>query len=268
LRGLVSAREHGRLLAWDEKDWVYLLDQTGNLQGQVRPPGRLAAATAADDGSAYALCGTRGEVCWLKPDLSTVWQAAVPRDAVAAAIDPFGRFLAVSDDNGGLHVFDRHAHPVFQLQSPRPFHHMTFIPATPFLVACADYGLVACFDMKGQWIWRDGIVAHIGSLAVDGYGEHILLACYSEGMHWYGLDGKRQVKHTGTDPCRLAAVSFDACHILTAGLTDRLEVRDAGGNGVGTYICESSPVALTLSPLGNHAAAALADGTLLGMDIA
>ncbi len=267
LRGLATARERLRVLVWDEKDWLYLFDQNGNLQGQVQPPGRLAAASCADDGSAYAVCGSRGEVWWLKPDLTTAWQTAVPRGAVTLALDSFGQFLAVSDANGGLHVYDRDAATVFSVQSPRPFHHLAFVPSAPCLLACADYGVVGCFDMDGKWLWRDGLVAHIGALAVSGNGERILLACYSEGLQWYSLDGKRQVRQTAPDPCRLAAVSYEGGVILTAGLADRLQVLDLNGTSIGAYIVDSPAVALSLSALGDYASVALSDGTLLGLKL-
>src|SRR5690348_9246417 len=72
-RGLSLAREKQTLLVWDENHWLTLLNHQGERQGQMRLSG-LAAACAADDGSAYAALGQRGEVWWLEPDLTTRWQ--------------------------------------------------------------------------------------------------------------------------------------------------------------------------------------------------
>ena len=77
LRGLVLARERGRLLAWDDNHWLYLLTHKGERQGQWHSPGDLAAVCCADDGSAYAAVGTRGDIWWLAPDLMPRWQAAL-----------------------------------------------------------------------------------------------------------------------------------------------------------------------------------------------
>src|SRR5579871_3150681 len=80
LRGLVQAREKGRLLAWDALNWLYLFDQAGKRQGQVRLAVPLTAAACAEDGSAYA-AGSQADVWWLGPDLMTIWQRPLPRPA-------------------------------------------------------------------------------------------------------------------------------------------------------------------------------------------
>src|SRR5262249_21900597 len=73
-RGMSLARETGSLLAWDESDSIYLVNRSGELQGRSRPPGGAVAACHADDGSACAAIGARGEVVWLKPDLTARWE--------------------------------------------------------------------------------------------------------------------------------------------------------------------------------------------------
>jgi hypothetical protein len=264
LRGVSAARESLRLVVWDEKDWIYLLDQAGSLHGQFRPRGRLASACCADDGSAYGACGARGEVWWLRPDLSTAWEAAVPRCAIACALDSFGQHLAVSDANGGLHLFDANAHVIFCLQSPRPFHHLAFAPSEPHLFACADYGLVACIDPIGRWMWRDGLVAHMGGISVSGKPENVFLACYSECVQRYTFDGKRDGTFAARDSSRLVAVSYEGNVVVTAGLTERIHLLDSDGNSIGTHVCDSAPVALSVSAIGDHVVLAHADGRLTG----
>src|SRR5438552_17435935 len=73
-RGLALAREKGWVLAWDEAHWLYLLNQKGERQAQVHAPAALAAACCADDGSACAAVGGRGEVWWLAPGPTTPWE--------------------------------------------------------------------------------------------------------------------------------------------------------------------------------------------------
>lgn len=266
LRGLTQAREKGDLLVWDAQDWLYLLNQAGTLQGQVRVPGRLAAAACAEDGSAYVAAGAQGEVWWLGPDLMTAWQRALPRPAVAVAVDAFGRYAAVADAGGQLHVFDRLGQLAWQVQSPRPFHHLAFVPAAPYLVACADYGLVACFDHQGQWVWREGLVAHVGALAVDGYGDQIVLACFSEGLLRYSLAGTKRPRYPLAEPCRLVSISFNGESMLAAGVSRRLHVLDALGHSLVSHELDQKPVAIGMSALGDSATVALPDGTLLGLE--
>src|SRR5436853_547202 len=98
-----------------------------------------------------------GRVLWSHPI------AAVPR--------------GVADARGTLRLFDRHGRTLWKTDNPRPFQHLAFVPEAPLLLGSADYGLIACFDQAGACVWRDGLVAHIGSLAVSGDGSQIVLAC-------------------------------------------------------------------------------------------
>jgi hypothetical protein len=264
---LVLARERGWLLAWDDKDWIYLLNQAGDPQGQVHMPRPLTAVCCADDGSAFAVVGLQGEVWWLGPDLQTRWEQTLANRTVGAALDAFGQYLAVADARGRLYLFDRHGRRVFQVDSPRPLHHLAFVPAAPFLVGSSDYGLVACFDPAGRWVWRDGLVAHIGSLAVSGDGEKIVLACFTDGLQRYSLAGKKLSRLAVSEPYRLAVLTFDGRTTLMAGLGNRLQLLDADGAVLSSYVLENPPLAIAFSALGDKAFVALVHGGLVALDI-
>jgi len=174
--GVVLARESGQVLAWDENHWLYLLNSRGERQGQARPLSALAAACLADDGSALGVAGARGEVGRLAPDLTPRWQRTLRHPAVAVAVDPFARRLAVSDSKGGLFVFDRDGRLLWEAHQPRPLHHLAFVPEAPFLLGAADFGLVVSLEAAtGQLVWRDGLAAHCGGLASSGDGQCIVL---------------------------------------------------------------------------------------------
>jgi hypothetical protein len=264
-RSLSLARETQGLLVRDENHWLYLLDRAGGRQAQRKMPTALAAACAADDGSAYAAAGARGEVWWLAPDLTTRWETALDQPAVAAALDPFGQYLAVADARSQLHCYDRQGRSILRVPTTRPLHHLAFVPAAPFLLGAADYGLVTCFDLTGRCHWRDGLVAHIGSLAVSGEGDMVLLACFTEGLQRYTAGGANKGRLPVTDPCRLAAVSYDGGRILVAGLSERLDLLDRAGRSMAQGTLELPPVGLALSPQGEAGAAALADGRVVGL---
>ncbi|HEV3255556.1 MAG TPA: hypothetical protein VG013_01625 [Gemmataceae bacterium] len=266
LQGLVLAREKGWLLTWDDKHWLYVLNGRGERQGQVNLPG-LAAACCAEDGSAYAAAGRRGEVWWLAPDLTTRWQRTVPQAAVAAALDPFGQYLAVADARGALHVFDAQARSVCLLQTARPLHHLAFVPAAPRLLGSSDFGLVACFDLAGRAVWRDGLVAHIGSLAVTGDGAEAVLACFSEGLQRYTLEGQNLGRLSTPEPCRLAGIAFDGRLILAAGLSSRIQLLDPKGQVLLTHSVDKPVAALALSALADRVLLALADGQLICLEL-
>jgi hypothetical protein len=266
-RGLAPARETGALLAWDENSWLYLLNRKGARQAQVHGAAALTAACSADDGSAYAALGSRGEVWWLAPDLMPRWQRTVPFPPLAAALDPFGQYLAVSDARGHLHLFDRHGRARFRLQTPRPLYHLAFVPEAPRLVGCADFGLVACFDLSGRGVWRDGLVAHLGALAVSGDGARVVLACFTDGLRAYALDGRKLGGQTLPEPCRLVVLSYDGRVTLAGGLGSRLLLLDPGGHTLSDFVLDKPAVAVALAPLGESAAVALPDGRIIGFSI-
>lgn len=266
-RGLGLSREKGWLLVWDDQHWLYVLNQSGEVQSQRRFAGKLVSACCDDDGTSFAAVGSRGQVLWLAPDLMPRWERTMPSKAVAATLDSFGQYLAVSDTKGNLHVFDRLGRLVCQVNSPRPLHHLSFIPAAPFLVGTADFGLVACFDLGGRWVWRDGLVAHVGALAVCGAGDFIQLACYSEEIHGYSLTGQKLACPPVGRPCRQVSVSFDGRRMLIAGLPSHLLVLDAAGNCLHSSPLDRQIVAMALAALGDRAYLALDDGALLGLDL-
>jgi hypothetical protein len=264
--GLAMAREKGWLLAWDANGWLYLLDQNGRLQGQVQPGGDLTTACCADDGSACAAVGARGEIWWLAPDLTISWERNAAQRVVARAMDPFGQYLAVADAGCHLQLLDRRARRVWEIQCPRPFHHLAFVPAAPYLIAGSDYGLVACLDFQGKWVWRDGLVAHIGALTVSGDGEEVQLACFTEGLHRYTRNGTKKERRAVPEPCRMASLSFDGQRVLVTGLSRRVHLLHVQGDTIGTHICEKSPVGVALGALGELAVVALPDGTIMCLE--
>jgi hypothetical protein len=266
-RGLRWARERDWLLAWDEAHWLYLFDGQGQRQAQKHLDPSLITACAADDGSAYVALTGQGEVCWLAPDLMPRWQKSLPKPGVAAALDPFGQYVAVSTQAGAVHVFNRRGQPVREANSPRPLHHLAFVPGSAALLGAAEYGLVACLDWQGEWRWRDGLVAYVGSLATSGDGELIVLACFGEGIQCYTLAGPKRRRLPGVEGCRLADVSFDGQRILATGNGNEVVLLNPSGEVLARHAFEKSAAGLALDGLGRNAAVALGDGTLLLLTI-
>ena len=267
LRGLSLAREKGLVLAWDRGQWLYLINRKGHREAQVPTPVPLTAACCAEDGSCCAAVGQGGEIWWLAPDLLPRWQRCLRQAAVAVALDPFGQYLAVADGGGGVHLFNRDGQCLWQTQMPRPLHHLTFVPEAPYVLGCADFGFIACLDLTGQIVWREGLVVHCGSLAVRGDGTCILLACFSEGLRRYDLHGSRKPSLTSCAPCRLVASSFDGRFLLVADQANRLLLLDDRGQLLAPYPLDGSAVALALGPLAEWAVIALSTGPILALRI-
>jgi WD40 repeat protein len=269
-RGLALARERGWLLVWDADRGLHLFNRSGTLQAHAQTPAPLVHACCADDGESYAAVGAGGQVWLLAPDLTPRWERTISRRGTAVALDPFGQYLAAADGDGGLSLWDCRGQSRWRVSHPRPMHHLAFVPERPALAASADFGLATCLDLSGNSLWRDGPVAHVGSLTVSGDGAVIALACFSDGLQCYSLAGTKRPCSVNAGACRLAAVSYDGNAFLTddlsgAGATlSQLHLWDAGGSH-GTNALESAPVGLALGATGEEAAVALADGHVLAL---
>lgn len=265
--GLSLAREPGTLLVWDAEGTLTRLDAAGHAEQRHRDPVPLAAAALSDDGRLVALAGGRGDVCLLTLDFVPVWRHALPRGPTAVAIDHLGRRLAVADEAGGLTVFDRDGVELWRASAPRPLKQLAFVPETPVLLGAAEFGLVCAFDAAGNVAWRDGLVAHVGSLATSGTGASIVLACFTDGLCRYALAGSRAARLPGSPPARLVALSYPGDVVAVAGLERLLYRCGADGTRQGEIELPAAPVALALEALGNATVAALADGTLVRVEM-
>lgn len=264
--GLGLAREPGTLLVWDVDHHLARHDRLGHPELRQRLPS-LVAATIADDGRSIAAIGKRGQVWLWTLDLVSVWEQSLPRRLVSLAIDTFGQQVAVADEAGGVHVFNRTGQLLWRATAARPLLHLAFVPEAPALVGSADFGLVCTFDFTGRCLWRDGLVVHIGSLAVSGDGGRILLACFTDGLCCYTLGQPRQTRLPRAAPSRLVAMAYRGERTVTAGLGNELTLRGADGEILDALSLPSSPVALAVEPLGDAVVAALAGGSLVRVEL-
>src|SRR5439155_7995542 len=130
---------------------------------------------------------------------------------------------------GHLHLLVR-AGATARVQSPRPIHHLAFVPARPLLVAAADFGWVGCLDVTtNQWLWSDRPVSNIGALAVAGSGDPLLLACFSDGLRRYRVGGVSRSAKTMPTPCGLVAQSFPGDRGVASGAAPNLYGFDSRG---------------------------------------
>jgi hypothetical protein len=259
--GLCRCREAGRTLAWDDDNRLYLLDRTGGCAAQFQLPVPIATAAAADDGSAYAASSRTGDFWWFNPDLTTLRHRPLDHSALALALDSFGHYAVAADRTGSLCVFDRMGATVWRSQTVKPLLHLAFVPEAPLLVGAAEFGLVSCHDFAGNCVWRDAPVVHVASLTLTSCGEPICLACYSEGIRAYGVDGKP--RPFPSPPCRLVSISADGRRLALAGTTTTLHVAEASGAVISMLELEKPAVALAIDALGHNVIVALPDRRIL-----
>lgn len=265
LRGLTLSRERGTVLAWDARDGLHLWDRAGRLQAHRSLPAPLTAVACSDDGERLAAVGTGGQVWLLNPDLTVRWERAVRQTAAALALDPFGEHTAVADGGGTLHLFHADGKTLWQTPTPRPLHHLAFVSEKAVVVGSADYGLVACFDDAGRCVWRDGLVAHVGSLSVSGDGSAIVLACFTEGLCSYAVDRPQPQRLPQAAPCSLVAVSYAGDTLLTAGPENPVCLRQRDGTVCGSHTPEGPVAALALGALAELVVLGLAEGKVVAL---
>jgi hypothetical protein len=261
LHGLALSRESGRVLVWNNRLGLYLYDSRGQCEAEWRAPAELTAAAMSADGKHFAVIDTAGQLRLLRQDLTPRWNRPLPQ-ATTVAVDSFGSRLAVADAAGDLYLLDQEGETIWRTNGPRSLRFLTFVPESAVLVGSADFGLVLCCDSHGRCLWRDAPVTHTGSLATSGDGGTVAIARYSEGLCCYAVDQPRPRTVRGTQPCRLADIAYDGRTLATAGLDDRICLRDADGTTRAEMTLSSRPVALALSPLADRVVLALASGSI------
>lgn len=265
LLGMGLARESGCALVFDAERSLVRIDPAGQISLRRPAPATVSAAASSDEGKVVAALGRRGQVWLLNAEFDVIWQRSVANRPVAVAIDHLGLAVAVSDESGGLAVFDARGQEMWKASTPRPLLHLAFVPESGALVGAADLGLVCSFDQRGQETWREGLMANVGSLAVSGAGDRIVVACFSEGLRCWSPQKPRLEKLPMTRACRYVAISYAGDAILYAGADYRLTLCDGTGATRDEMTLPAPPGVLAMAALGDRAIVAY-DRAVLGID--
>lgn len=252
LQSVHLARETGHILVRDAGPGLSLWDQQGESKASISWPGLLLSA-ATQDATAFVGADAR-RVQWLGEQLGVVWEKALSHKPTAVALAPLGQWLALSDESGTLGVFDHAGRECWTATTPGPLRHLAWIPETGHLVAAAEFGLVCLFDAKGRLLWRDGLVAHVGSVSVSGDGSRIILACFTEGIRVYGLDQPRPTTLPETIACRTLSASYSTEVMLAVSLDgSELSSHDKSGRRLTQGSVSSTVGSIALDALGGVA---------------
>ncbi|MCE9531444.1 MAG: hypothetical protein K8T89_10035 [Planctomycetes bacterium] len=267
-RGMCLAREVDRLLVWTDANRILIANRQGekDLRYQFAKP--ITVAAISDDGSGIVVAAADGQVSWLEPDRKIRWDRQVKGKPTAVAVDSLGTIAAIATEQGQLAFFYSDGEAAREATCPRPARHLAFTPATGALLAMSDMGWLASFNLEaGGWSWRDAPVLTLGSLAVAGSGDPILIACFSGGLRGYKHDGEPYKMSSRFGAIRLAAVDYHANLILTVGLDGIIE----GSNKKGVLrfsFKPDLPVSLmALSGLGDRLYLCLGDRSVSAFEL-
>ena len=266
-RGLSLAREANRLLVWTEAHWLFWTNRDGQRQAQTHFPSPIIAAVS-EDGSAFVVAEADGRISWLAADLQKRWEHDLKDKPTAVAVDPLGMVAAIATKHGQLVFIHADGQHAGQFVCPRPAHHLVFVPGTTTLIASADLGWIAGFDLQRRdWIWRDAPVVSIADLAVAGDGEPVLLACYSEGMRVYQRGGQPVQSPIANLACRSIALTYDGSLLVSVGLDGAVNGTGIDGSPRFVHRIEQIPVAIALSSFGETVYIAHADRRITALNL-
>ncbi len=265
-KGISYARESGRVFTWDDSDWLYSFSQAGTRDGQ-RKLSDLTGIAAAENGLAAVAVSKKGDLWWMGPDLTTRWHRILESSPTACAIHSLGDYCVAADTKGRTFLFDSRGKQTATFTSPRPLQHLAFAVEKAAVIGCADYGFVAAFDQKGDVIWRDGPVSHVGSICV-GYGDAaVALACFGEGLRRYSLSGNKLDERKVNDPCHLVAQSYDGSLYATSDASSKVCFLGRKGQLLHRHKCDRSVVSLALGALGDELLVVLSGGSVVKLAV-
>ncbi len=263
LIGLALAREANRLLAWDEGRSLYLWDLDGKLHARhtlLQPPLRAAIS---DDGGQVLVADRAGGLTWLDHALQLRFSHDPPAlgRVMEVALEALGQYAAISTAEQRTFILTRTGQPVATIETPRPLKHLAFVSSLGCLLGAADFGYVGGFDAKGQRVWQEAPVSHIGAIDADGAGQ-AWLACFSNGVQRYDSCGRNLGILVTPQPCRLVRVDWAGERILVCDDAGTLSLLKADGAVLGELPTNRAVSALCLGALGDIGAYAHAEGTL------
>jgi len=218
---VLMARETWHLLVQDRLALAWW-DGRGDPGAYYRCPD-LRLVALSDTGELLVSVDAQNGLRALDADFQLLWQQPWPEPIHALALAPLGQRLALADDKA-VSVLSPRGERLWQCATPRALHHLAWVPETMELVGAADLGLICGFDRQGMLLWQEGLMSLLGNLAVQGNGQEILLACFSDGVRLRRRDRPGSSILPGCSPCRALVACYTAEVLVTLDLqAQRLE---------------------------------------------
>lgn len=250
LVGCGLQRERLRVFAWDDAHGVYLLDLAGRVLAQRRSPKPLLRVVSADTGERLAAVGRHGQIWWLDDELRPVTEVLTGLKPRAAALDPFGEYIAVAGEGSRLFVASWTGQILADVVVGQTMDHLSFVPATGRIVGAAEQGYLALHDVHGNLVWKETMFSTVGGLAVDGSGEAILLACYGHGLIRFTDNGRREGTYQIERSPHAVAIDMDASRLLAATIDSHAVALNLDGQVLADRSLGDRAVSVAIDALG------------------
>ncbi|MCA8987946.1 MAG: hypothetical protein KDA78_09915 [Planctomycetaceae bacterium] len=178
------------LVVADSIGTLYRLDPVLNVKLLTRlqePVQQLAWSATGEFGA--ALLG-KSTIVRLNAQLKQVWAIEVPFDCQCLAIDPYGVFTLVSATEGGVVILDDRAKKASVFETMRPLANVQFVIEEPTIIAAAEHGLLAAYDLTGKKIWDHAFWSNVSDLAVVQQDCQIRVAALNQGIQVFDHHGE------------------------------------------------------------------------------
>jgi hypothetical protein len=275
LKGMALAREAGSVFAWDEADQLYRIDAQGQFQSVARAPGKIQAGAVSDDGSLVALLGEGSRLWLLDGDFELTHERAAIPDPLAIAVDPHGRYAAVSSKMNAVQFYSRHARLAGKFETRQPLASMVFVPDRLFMVATGAYGSIVGIAMmarangslEGAIVWNEALMSSVGRLALTGDGQMILIACFTHGVQRYDIEGKSEGAYHLGGSAGHAVPDFAGRSIAVSTTEGELAILSGAGNVKWRTTLNRPAIALETDALGRYVVYGQATGEVVRLDL-
>jgi hypothetical protein len=275
LKGLSLAREAGLILAWDEAEQLYLLDQRGEHQSVSQAPGKVLAGAISDDGSLIALVGEGSRLWLLGADFEIIADRQAPPESWSLTIDPHGRYVAVASKLSLTQFYNRFGRPAGRFETIQALAHLAYVPDRPFLLGAAANGLLVGVVLRalsggrleGSLLWEEKLASNIGQVATTGDGGLVLVSCFNHGIQRYDMRGHNDGAYHLGGTVSHAVPDFAGRMIAVATREGELAVLNPAGNVRWRTGLPRPAIAVATDALGRYILYGQATGEIVRLDL-
>ncbi len=266
LADLQLARESGEILIADTSGGLYLLDRLGRLQSLIRLSETPSRVAQSDDGEAAVVVLDDRTIAWFERPLQLAWTRELPDAILGVAMAPFGTHVAVGLADGTNAIYTSANKRLCKFESVRPLRHLRFLVTEPELVAAAEYGYLARYDLRGEVAWSQTLWSTIGDLAVTGDGKFNYLAGYAHGIQVFNDGGTATGSWVLEGTASLVSTTYRKDGLAAATLERHLARLGADGSLRWLATAPEDVLALRIFPLGESLICGFRSGRVVRLD--
>ena len=233
----------------------------------------MASATTAR----WSRWWASGARLWLLDgDFELLHERPAIADPLAIAVDPHGRYVAVSSKMNVVQFYSRHARLTGKFETRQPLSSLVFVPDRLFMVGTGAYGSIVGIalvargsngGLDGAIVWNEALMSGVGRLATTGDGQMILIACFTHGVQRYDIEGKSEGAYHLGGSAGHAVPDFAGRSIAVSTTEGELAILSGAGNVKWRTTLNRPAIALETDALGRYVIYGQATGEVVRLDL-